>query len=457
MRVIYTKKNVGLQRWPWCITFEAVTLLSSGSVLFGKGFSHHQHSPLLITMLKIAVIGAGAAGFFAAIHAAEAHVSNQVTLLEKTSKTLAKVRVSGGGRCNVCHHCFEVAELAAHYPRGQKFLKRAFRHFQTPETIAWFEKRGVQLKAEPDGRMFPVTDSSETIARCLEQEARNLNVNLRLNTDVQALKPTSGGWQLTFKNGSAEQFDRIIVTAGGSPKPEGLQWLAKLGLKVVAPVPSLFTFNMPNQHTADLMGLTVPQVKARIAGSKLQSNGPLLFTHWGMSGPAILKLSAWGAREFYEKQYRFTLLVQWLPDHTEAMLRDELAAFRQQLPKRKLVNRNPFGLPNRLWEFLLQKYEIDGEQEWGQLSKKAANLLLHSLLQDAYAVNGKTTFKEEFVTCGGISLDQLNVNTLEAQQLPGLFFAGELLDIDGVTGGFNFQAAWTTAFLAGTAAGTPSE
>ncbi|GAA4844515.1 NAD(P)/FAD-dependent oxidoreductase [Algivirga pacifica] len=407
--------------------------------------------------MKVAIIGGGAAGFFAGIHAAYQE-GTQVTIFEKSSQLLAKVKVSGGGRCNVTHACFQASALSKHYPRGEKFLKKAFGHFMTKDTIKFFEDRGVELKTEEDGRMFPTTDDSQTIINCLMAEAKKLGVMIRHKYEVTKLTPQEGGgYQLQFKAGEEAYFDRVIITTGGSPKITGLQWLKNLGLAVESPVPSLFTFNMPGDPIRGLMGLSVPQARVKVIGSKLAAEGPLLITHWGMSGPAVLRLSAWGARELSDRQYHFQVAVSWVTDRKEEELRTYIQQVKQEMGNRKVVNKNPFQLPSRLWNHLLEKIELDAEARWNDLSKKSLNRLINTLLADEYEVKGKTTFKEEFVTCGGVSLQEINVKRMESKQLPGLFFAGEVLDIDGITGGFNFQAAWTTGYLAGTAAGAFNE
>ena len=349
--------------------------------------------------LKVAVVGGGAAGFFAALSAAEHNPSAQVILFEKTAKLLSKVKISGGGRCNVTHACFSPATLAKRYPRGGKHLKKAFSAFQAADTVAWFESRGVKLKTEEDGRMFPATDDSQTIVDCLTREAQKLDVDIRLQSPVRDLAPRSEGG-LTL---NGERFDRVVVATGGSPKLEGLQWLVDLGHTVSAPVPSLFTFNMPDEPVTELMGVVVPDALVRIQGTKLAHQGPVLITHWGMSGPGILKLSAWSARELADCGYTFQAQINWLgrPNESEvgALLDDALPAIR----KKKVANACPFELPKKFWAYLLHKAGLDLDMPWHDVGKKARNKLLNTLLNDVYNVRGKTTFKEEFVTCGGIT------------------------------------------------------
>jgi len=394
---------------------------------------------------KVAVIGGGAAGFFAALSAAEHHPSAQVVLFEKTAKLLSKVKISGGGRCNVTHHCFSPSALSKHYPRGGKQLKKGFGTFQASDTVAWFESRGVALKTEDDGRMFPTTDSSQTIIDCLIREAERLGVEIRMQAAVRDLVPLEGGgFDL-----NAEHFDKVIVATGGSPKREGLAWLEALGHSVSDPVPSLFTFNMPGESVTDLMGVVVPEARVRIQGTKLVQEGPALITHWGMSGPAVLKLSAWGARDLAERDYHFTVQINWIciPNESEAAAKMEEAV--DEMRKKKVANACPFELPKKFWAYLLARAEIPADAVWLDLGKKAKNKLLNTLLNDVYDVRGKTTFKEEFVTCGGVTLGEVDFTTMQSLVVPGLYFAGEVLDVDGVTGGFNFQAAWTTGFVAG--------
>ena len=394
--------------------------------------------------LQVAVIGGGAAGVFAALSAAEHHPEARVVLFERTSKLLSKVKVSGGGRCNVTHACFSPAQLSKHYPRGGKQLKKAFSKFQAQDTVAWFERRGVHLKTEADGRMFPVTDSSQTIVDCLTREAQRLGVDIRLQSSIHELRRVDGGFDL-----HGESFDRVVVATGGSPKAQGLQWLANLGHGIEPPVPSLFTFNMPKEPVTALMGVVVPKAIVRIQGTKLVQEGPLLLTHWGMSGPAILKLSAWGARELAERAYDFQLQVNWVGVSNASEAASMLDATLFESRKRKVLNACPFDLPKKFWAHLVAKAGISSDSVWLDVGKKTRNKLLDTLLNDVYSVHGKTTFKEEFVTCGGVSLGDVDFQSMQSRVVPGMHFAGEVLNVDGVTGGFNFQAAWTTGFVAG--------
>jgi len=406
----------------------------------------------------VAVLGGGAAGFFGAIACAEANPQQVVYLLEKSPKLLSKVRVSGGGRCNVTHACESAAQLVQHYPRGGRQLKDAFKQFGVADTVAWFAKRGVPLKTEADGRMFPTTDSSETIARALEDAARRAGVRVLPRTAAEeiAVMP-DGEFKLTLSGegsaavGAELRAGRLLIATGGNPKSAAYDWLRALGHSIAEPVPSLFTFNVPASPLRDLPGVSVPHARVVLAGEKLQYEGPLLVTHWGVSGPAVLKLSAWGARRLHDLAYQGTALVSWVPTHTDETLRPWAQAFRLENGKKQVAAHPQFGLPTRLWRTLAAEAGIGPETRWNEVPAKAQNRLLELLLRTPLQVQGKTTHKDEFVTCGGIPLNEVNLATFESRRIPGLFFAGEVLDIDGITGGFNFQAAWTTGFLAGQA------
>lgn len=401
--------------------------------------------------MQVVVIGGGAAGFFASISAAEGVGHGRVTLLEKSDKLLAKVRISGGGRCNVTHDLAAPGALARRYPRGGRFLKRSFTLFGQPATVEWFRQHGVELKVEQDGRMFPTTDRSSTIIECLTDAAERAGVEIRKHCGVAALRAVDGRFEVELADRQLLKADRVIVAVGGQPKREGLAWLEALGHAIVPPVPSLFTFNMPDDPIRELMGLSVEHARVRVAGSGLAHEGPLLITHWGMSGPAILGLSAWGAREIAAMHYQFSLLVNWTGTLHEGQVREVLFDARDP-DRRTAVNAVQFGIPKRLWAHLLQKAEIAPERTWCELPHKDRNRMVELLTNDKYAVRGKTTFKEEFVTAGGVALEEVSPATLESRIVPGLYFAGEVLDVDGITGGFNFQAAWTTGYLAGKAA-----
>lgn len=392
------------------------------------------------------VIGGGAAGFFCAVNAARLSPDLRVVILEKSSKVLAKVKVSGGGRCNVTHHCFDVNELIRKYPRGKNFLKKEFFLFSPENAVEWFESRGVKLKTEADGRMFPLTDASQTVIDCLLNEAGKYHVDIRLNTAVHQLFADDSNWIIDTGN---EQLtaDFLCVACGGFPKPEQFNWLKNLHHTIETPVPSLFTFNIPASDIIKLQGVSsIAQIK--IPGTKLFEQGPLLITHWGVSGPGILRLSAWGARILAEKNYDFSIMINWLPQYHEQQLRDEWNDIRNKFSAQKISDKNPFELPKRLWQYFLSKAAIDENVYWSKLPAKQQNKLIQILVADEYQVKGKTTFKEEFVTCGGISLSEIDAQTMQSRLHKGLFFAGEVMDVDGITGGFNFQHAWASGWVA---------
>jgi predicted Rossmann fold flavoprotein len=395
----------------------------------------------------LVVIGGGAAGFFCAVNAARLNASLKVIIVEKSGKLLSKVKVSGGGRCNVTHACFEIPELIKRYPRGQNLLKKTLHQFNPTNTIAWFEERGVKLKAEPDGRMFPVTDSSQTIIDCLMQEANKYKVEILMNFDAAILIQNSK-FKIQNKNGTQIDADYLCIASGGFPKSSQFDWLKNLGHTISKPVPSLFTFNMPGNKITELMGVSVEQATVKIVGTKLQQTGPLLITHWGLSGPAVLKLSAFAAIELAEKKYEFDILVNFLKDHTEQQLREDWSMLRQKHAAQQIGNKNPFGLANRLWQYLITEAGIKAETRWADLSSAHQNKLITFLTAHSFNIKGKTTFKEEFVTSGGINLSEIDANTMESKMVPNLYFAGEVMNVDGITGGFNFQHAWTSGFIA---------
>jgi predicted Rossmann fold flavoprotein len=394
------------------------------------------------------VIGGGAAGFFCAVNAARLNPGLKVVIIEKTGKLLSKVRVSGGGRCNVTHACFEIADMSKKYPRGNHFVKKIFFHFFTTDTIEWFKERGVQLHTEEDGRMFPVTNSSQTIIDCLLKEATKYGVEVRMNTEVKKIKRIKGTWEIESVNRQPSTANYLCIACGGYPKSSMFDWLKELGHSIEEPVPSLFTFNLPGNDITKLMGVSVADAQVKIMGSKLAERGPVLITHWGLSGPAVLRLSAWGAREFAANSYTFTALINWIPNFNEPQLRDEFQQLRMDTASKKIINRNSFGLPQRLWEYLCYQSGITENMRWADLPAKEQNKFIKNLLAQEFFVKGKTTFKEEFVTAGGIKLNEIDANTMQSKITPGLFFAGEILDVDGITGGFNFQHAWTSGFIA---------
>jgi predicted Rossmann fold flavoprotein len=400
---------------------------------------------------KLVVIGGGAAGFFCAVNAARMNSALQVILVEKTNKLLSKVKISGGGRCNVTHACFDIADMSRRYPRGGNFVKKTFHQFFTTDTLQWFKERGVEIKGEKDGRMFPATNSSQTIIECLLREAGKYSIDIRLNAEVKKINSKDGGFDIQFSNGNTLKADAICIASGGYPKTTMFEWLKELGHSIEEPVPSLFTFNMPGNPVTNLMGVSVEQARVKIIGTKLEQEGPLLITHWGMSGPAILKLSAWGARELATMGYSFRIMVNWLPAYTEQELGTHFQTLRHELAAQKIGANNSLRIPRRLWEFLLELSGVDTEKRWADLPAKEQNRLVKNICACEFDVKGKTTFKEEFVTAGGIKLNEVDSNTMQSKLIPHLYFAGEILDVDGITGGFNFQHAWTSGWIAATA------
>jgi hypothetical protein len=398
------------------------------------------------------IAGGGAAGFFAAIACAEARPGSEVTLCEASPRPLTKVRISGGGRCNVTHACFDPPELVRGYPRGARELLGPFHRWQPRDTVAWFEERGVALKTEEDRRMFPVTDDSATVVDCLLAAAERAGVRLRTKTGVEnAQVRKGGGFDVRLNTGETLPCDRLLLATGGGRESAGLAIARSLGHAIEPPVPSLFTFHIDDPRLKGLEGISVPDAAASLAGAKLSARGPALVTHWGLSGPAILKLSAWGARELAARDYRFTLALSWRGDLTPERARDELAAARTAHPKRQVAGWNPFGLPGRLWERLAAAAGVPPACPWNAASKPALQALAAEVTGGAYAVTGKSLNKEEFVTCGGVRLEEVDFKTMQSRLVPGLYLAGEVLDIDGITGGFNLQSAWTTGRIAGLA------
>jgi predicted flavoprotein YhiN len=456
---------------------------------------------------RIIVVGGGAAGFFAAITAAEASPDAQVTLLERGPQFLSKVRISGGGRCNVTHSMFDSREFARRYPRGEQALIGAFKRFQASDTVAWFAARGVKLKVESDGRMFPVTDSSETIVDCLMNAAKSAKVSVRTNCGVESvrklkmvsqegteitekerfgasegsiIKPPSGvisiseplfpplppvrqvrdsdsvsrigqGFELTLTGGEKISCDKLLLATGGCRAAVAGQLASALGHTIESPVPSLFTFHIAVPWLRELAGVSVESAEVSVSGTELRERGPLLVTHWGLSGPVVLRLSAWGARELHERDYKFQLLVNWLPHLSAELLLKEIASRRQGQGAKLVVNAPIAPLTARLWEALVLASGLSRETRWASLTRAQQHQLIQQLSRTDLAVTGKSLNKDEFVTCGGVKLGEVNFKTMESRVCPGLYFAGELLDIDGITGGFNFQAAWTTGWIAGNA------
>ena len=393
----------------------------------------------------VLIIGGGAAGFFAAINCAEKNPSYRITILEKSPSLLSKVKVSGGGRCNVTHACFDPRELAAHYPRGEKQLLGPFTKFNPSDTVDWFEKRGVKLKRESDGRMFPVTDSSQTIINCFLNEAKKLGVTIKTQTGVEEFTPTLNNdtkWSIRTNKNETIAADVIVVTSGAAQQ----MWrsLQKTGHTIVPPVPSLFTVNIKDKRLTGLEGISVEQAMITVNGNKLlQSSGPLLITHWGLSGPAILRLSAWGARVLASSNHQFDIAVNWTgADANE--IKEHLRKYIQAHPKKNVSGNPLFNIPKRLWERLTGNAMVN----YAGLSNKHIDLLVQELTASPFHVSGKSTYKDEFVTAGGVDLNEVDFKTMQSKKLAGLYFAGEVLDIDAITGGFNFQAAWTTGWLA---------
>lgn len=397
--------------------------------------------------MRIAIVGAGAAGCFAAANIPY-HKDREVVIFEKHTKPLQKVKVSGGGRCNVTHACFDIPQLLTKYPRGQRFLRKTLFEFTPQHTIDWFNNCGVQIKTESDGRMFPDTDSSQTIIDAIWNKLNQNKTEVRYNKAVEAIEVEDGKFKLCFKDGSNYQTDKVLIATGGFPKAEQYTWLTALGHTIQQPVPSLFTFNLPKHPIIELMGVSVECATVKIQGSKIAETGPVLITHWGLSGPAVLRCSAWGARELNTRNYDYTIFINWLGDKTDVDLKEELVFIRQEYGKQLVQNKNPFSLPRRLWEYILIKCGINDDVKWGELPAKAQNKLINNLIGEEFHVKGKTTFKEEFVTSGGINLSEVNPKTLESRLVPNLYFAGEIVDVDGVTGGFNFQHAWSSGFIA---------
>ena len=402
--------------------------------------------------LQIIVIGGGAAGFFGAIACAEANPQAHVTLIEASRKPLAKVFISGGGRCNVTHACFSPLELVQNYPRGNKALRGAFTRFQPRDTVAWFASHGVNLKTEADGRMFPITDSSETITECLVSAAFAAKVELIVGTPVISVKQENQGFTVILKSGEQKKADRLLLATGSSLL--GYKIAQTLGHSIETPVPSLFTFNIVDPKFRALAGISVNPVNLRLSianHKELKQTGPLLITHWGVSGPAVLKLSAWGARMLHENNYQCRLIINWLPNLQQDEVRQHLLSIKQEWARKAIALHRGVKLPHRLWQYIIFRIGINTEDRWADMSKVTLNKLVQEITQGEYLISGKGAFKEEFVTCGGVNLKEVNFKTMESKLVPGLHFAGEILDIDGITGGFNFQSAWTTGYLAGQA------
>jgi predicted Rossmann fold flavoprotein len=406
--------------------------------------------------MKIIIVGGGAAGFWAAITCAQTYPQAQVQILEASRDLLSKVRISGGGRCNVTHACFEPAALVQNYPRGAKALRGAFSRFQPQDTIAWFKAQGVRLVTEADGRMFPSTNNSATIVNCLTQSAQLHGVTMQTSTSVASIVREGCKFRVGLKNQDTLLCDRILLATGSTA--QGYRLAQSLGHDVIPPVPSLFTFNVADQRLQELAGISVNPVHLQLQVSpnlQFQQTGAFLITHWGFSGPAVLKLSAWAARALHVQRYQAQLIINWLPQMNLECLRQTLLDAKFKFSQRAIARYTPLPLPSRLWERLTAYVGIAPDLRWANLANKTLNVLLQELNQGRYQIQGKGVFKDEFVTCGGVCLDDVNFKTMESRKCPGLFFAGEILDIDGITGGFNFQSAWTTGWLAGQSLGKP--
>jgi len=400
---------------------------------------------------RIVIAGGGAAGFFAAITCAEADPSAEVVIYEATAHPLAKVRVSGGGRCNVTHACFEPRELVQRFPRGARELLGPFNRFGPHDTIAWFAARGVELKTENDGRMFPTTDDSATIVDCLQRAATRAGVRLVTQCGIRSVTQKENHFSVTLTSDETVEAQRVLIATGGNKGSAGLTITEKLGHSIVPPVPSLFTFHIDDPRLRGLEGVSVLLASATVRGTRLRSSGPILVTHWGLSGPGILKLSAWGARELHDMNYQFTLGLNWAEPRTPQEVQAELSAERTARPRRQVSTANPFGIPARLWERLVAAAGIAANAIWTNTSNDSLRVLAAQVASAEFIVTGKSMNKEEFVTCGGVTLGEVDFATMESRICPGLYFAGEVLDLDGITGGFNFQSAWTTGWHAGKA------
>lgn len=402
-------------------------------------------------MSRIAIIGGGAAGFFLAVNLKERAADADVCIFEKSRRVLAKVEISGGGRCNCTNSFAEVGDLKTVYPRGDKLMKRLFKVFDHEDAYRWFEAHGVPLTTQDDQCVFPKSQDSHSIINCLTAHAHRLGVKVMRSCSCSDIAPCEGeGFSLSFKTEEGvrtERFDKVVVTTGGSPQRKGLDWLERLGHAISDPVPSLFTFSINSSALRQLMGTVVGNATASIPGTKFRSTGPLLITHWGMSGPAILKLSSYAARHLAENAYRSPLIVNWTGETNTDSVIEHISITAQQNTQKQLSSVRPYAtIPQRLWDYLIEKCDMKRDKRWGELGRKGINRIANILTNDTYNIEGKSAFREEFVTCGGVSLSSVNMSTLESKHCPGLYFAGEVLDIDAVTGGFNFQAAWTTAY-----------
>lgn len=399
-------------------------------------------------MIDLIVIGGGAAGFFGALQVAERKAGMRIMILEKTSKLLTKVRISGGGRCNITHNEFSSARFARHYPRGEKFLKLLLKRYQATDVIDWFKSKGISIVAEQDGRMFPETSTSQSIIDCFLNEAQKNRITIELKKSVVKIEPQADLIMVHVQSGERLIARNVLIASGGNPHRSAYQWIEDAGHSITALVPSLFTFNDPSKRFTHLMGISVANGTVRIAGTKFLQHGAILITHWGLSGPAVIKLSAWAADYLHGVDYSFTALVSWVGDKNEEALRNELRDLKINKPKQKIYTNTQYQLPLRLWQMLCTESAINDQKTWSEIAQRNLNKLIENLIRCPFAIKGKTTFKEEFVTCGGVDLQEINPETMESRKIKNLFFAGEVLNLDGETGGFNFQAAWTTAWIA---------
>lgn len=398
--------------------------------------------------MKIGIIGGGAAGFFAAICIKEKFPSYEVIIFEKSSTVLNKVKVSGGGRCNLTNACDSIAELCKYYPRGGNSLKKIFYKFSNFDAMNWFKAHGVELTIQEDNCVFPKSQNSQTIIDCFQKFAKSYNIQIYTNFKVENITIDNQKILLNFFDKEQQKFDKIIIAIGGIPKIDSLNWLKNIGHIIVPPVPSLFSFEIKNNPITTLSGIVVENTIVSLFGTKIKSLGALLITHWGLSGPVILKLSSLAARELNDKKYQFSISINWVNEIKHHLIFEILEEIKEQNQNKNILNTHPFGLQERLWNYILDKSEILPTKKWNEIGKNAINKLVSVLTNDKYEINGHPKFKEEFVTCGGISLDNVDLQTMQSKICPNIYFAGEILDIDGLTGGFNLQNAWSTAYIA---------
>jgi hypothetical protein len=403
---------------------------------------------VILSEKRLIVIGGGAAGVFCAVNAARMAQSLKVIVLERSQRLLSKVKVSGGGRCNLTHLCDDIPEMSTCYPRGKNFVKKGFHLFFTKDTVEWFEERGVPVVAESDGRMFPESNTSESIIKCLMTEANRYSVDFRMNCAVSHVEKRNGLFVIRTATGEELESDFLCIACGGFPKLEQYHWIVSLGHTIKSPVPSLFTFNIPDNPITSLMGVSVQDAMVRISGTNFKDRGPVLITHWGLSGPAVIRLSALAARELSESGYTFQIRINWAPEENPDTVRQLFVFQRQSHGYAILSSKNPLLLPQRLWFFLLEQSGIPEATKWSDLTSRQQSLLTENICSQCFDVRGKTTFKEEFVTAGGIVTSEIDPQTMESRKVSALFFAGEIMDVDGITGGYNFQHAWTSGWIA---------